>query len=277
MGFEQIPQPPLWQGRLGEATATVVGGRGLRLTGLSGFHLDEGPELTWLNVYRVLAKGRQLDIPRDRPPAAIEAVDGAVEVRWAPTAQLRAEVAVRYRLVEAASAVEAAFHVRCEAAYQRLELFVSSYFTPYYRPSFAVGDRRLAPEPLVWYEKRWYGEDEDETWTRDPEADAVFEDGRWQTGYPLNWRRGAHYAEPLMIQEHRYGHAVALMSRRADCIGLSGLNSYHNAQYHHLFGADTAAGEERSATVRLAVLAEWKDLRAEVLARYRDWVGGGRR
>ncbi|MBM3261896.1 MAG: hypothetical protein FJY97_00460 [candidate division Zixibacteria bacterium] len=273
MGFIETTHPPQIQGRLGPATVTILGAKGLRLTKLNSFHLDEGPDFSWLNVYRTLADGKQLEVVRDRTPDVFCVSGGDAEVRWGASGDFQGEVDVRYRLDEAAASVDVQFSARLFAACSRFEMFISSYFTPYYTPRYAVADTRLFPEKLFWYEKKWFAEGENETWTRDTQVETVFRDGRWATGFPVNWRVGPHYAFPLMIQEHRYGHAILLMARREDCIGISGLNSYHNSQYFHLFGRDIAAGEKVSADVRMTLVTRWEDLQQEALARYEQWVG----
>jgi hypothetical protein len=272
MSFRETPQPALLQGSLGPATVTILGAAGLRLTGLTSFHLDEGPQFAWLNIYRTMAAGRQLEITRERDPARITVTGNEVEVHWAACEEVAAELSARYRIVESASAVDVTFRVNAQASFETLELFIANYFTPFYTPRYAVMDTRTHPEGTVWYEKRWYAEGENESWARDDEAEAVFGDGRWQTGYPLNWWRGPHYALPLMIQEHRYGHAVLLMARRQECIGISGFNAYHNAQYFHLHGQDVTAGETIECTVRMVLLTEWEDLPSEALVRYQQWM-----
>ena len=231
MGFEEVVPQSLIQGPLDPATVTVLGAAGLRLTGFTSFHLDEGPDFAWLNIYRTLADGRQLEITRERAPDRTGISDGEAEVCWAPCDAVQGELAARYRIVEADSAVDVTFEARLHVPYKRFELFIANYFTPYYTPRYAVSDNRTYPEGIFWYEKSWYGEGENESWVRDDEGGDVFRDGRWLTGYPLNWRHGPRFAHPLMIQEHRYGHAICLMARREDCFGISGLNGYHNAQY----------------------------------------------
>ena len=272
MGFEEKPSPPLLQGSLGPATVTVLGADGLRLTGLKSFHLDEGPNFAWLNIYRTLADSRQLEITREREPEYCGIVDGVAEVRWAPSEAVRGTLWARYNLVEEDSALDVTFGADLEAAYGHFELFIANYFTPYYRSRFAIKDPRTHPEGIFWYEKAWFGEGENESWARDEEAERVFQDGRWLTGHSLNWRRGPHYAQPLMIQQHRFGHAILLMARRQDCFGLSGYNSYHNAQYLHLWGRDVDAGEKIEVAVRMILLTEWEDLQQEALIRYENWL-----
>jgi len=272
MGFTEIHQPPLFQGPLGAATVSILGASGLRLNGLTSFHLDEGPDFAWLNIYRTLANARQLEITRERTPAEITAKNGAVEVRWAPCDDVQGALSATYRMVPEAMAVDATFAFESTAAYRDFELFIANYFTPQYAPRFAIQDNRTHPEGLHWYEKQWYGGDENESWARDEEAEAIFRDGRWQTGYPLNWRRGPCFFHPLTLQEHRYGHAIVLMTSPRDCFGLSGYHTYHNAQYFHLFGCDIAVGQRLSATIRMVLLTEWDDLAAEALVRYHQWI-----
>ena len=274
MKFEEKPSPPLLQGSLGPATVTVLGASGLRLTGLNSFHLDEGPDFAWLNIYRTLADGEQLEVTRERDPSGFGISGDAVEVRWAPNDAVRGSLWARYRIVEEEDAVDVTFGADLEAAYGDFELFIASYFTPYYAPRFAVSDNQTHPEGDFWYEKKWYGEGENESWARDAQAERIFRDGRWLTGHSLNWRRGPFYAHPLMIQEHRYGHAILLMARPKDCFGISGYNSYHNSQYLHLWGRDVAAGEQVTVTVRLVLLTEWEDLQQEAVTRYGKWLQG---
>jgi hypothetical protein len=61
------------------------------------------------------------------------------------------------------------------------------------------------------------------------------------------------------------------MARSEDCIGLSGLNSYHNSQYFHLFGRDLEAGESLSTTVRMAVLTDTDHLDDRAVELYGQW------
>jgi len=275
MGFREIPQEPLLQAPLGTGTVTVLGPQGLRLSGLGSFHLDEGPNFVWLNIYRTLANARELEITREREPASVEIDERDVVVSWASTEDVQAELSARYHIDEEGSAVDVTFSATAQADYRNFELFIANYFTPYYFPRYAVQDSRAHPEDIAWYEKRWFGEDENECWPRDEEVLEVFRDGRWLTGHALNWRIGPCYALPLTIQEHRYGHAIVLMARREDCIGVSGYNSYHNSQYFHLFGRDVTAGEELSTTIRMVLLTEWDDLQATAVKLHGEWANGG--
>lgn len=275
MAFQFITPPaaPALQSGLGSATVTVLGARGIRLDGLSTFYLDEGPDLAWLNVYRVLANGREIDITRDRKPAQVSIEAGDAVVRWAATDHMQAEISARYSVAVAEGAVDVVFGAKVLADYRHFELFIASYFTPYYRPYFALKDNRTHPEGISWYEKAWNGENENESWARDAQAEEVFRDGRWLTGFALNWKRGPHHARPLMIQHHRYaGHAIVLMARPRDCIGISGFNSYHNAQYFHLCGQDVRAGQEVSCPIRMVVTKECDDVKQVALNRYEQWL-----
>ena len=271
MAFARVSCPALFQAPLGRGIATVLGPQGLRLTGLTSFHLDEGPDFAWLNIYRTLADGRQLEITRERTPDHVAIEGDSVAVRWAACPAVQAELQAHYRIAGPDS-LDATFSARLAADYRRFELFIANYFTPHYTPYFPVQDDRTHPEGVTWYQKQWYGRNEAESWARDEDAEAVFRDGRWLDGYPLNWRRGPYYAHALTLQEHRYGHAILLMARPADCLGLSGYNSYHNAQYFHLGGDDVQAGQHLTFTIRLVLLTEWDDLPAEALTRYHQWL-----
>ena len=83
MAFARVSCPALFQAPLGRGIATVLGPQGLRLTGLTSFHLDEGPDFAWLNIYRTLADGRQLEITRERTPDHVAIEGDSVAVRWA--------------------------------------------------------------------------------------------------------------------------------------------------------------------------------------------------
>ena len=272
-GFELVEREPVFQCSLGDGWVRVLGPEGIRLGGLTTFHLDEGPAFAYLNIYRVLADGRLLDTPRERRPTAVTSDGEAVTVAWGPTSDLDAELEVTYRPVPDDSAVEATFAIEANRAYSTLEMFVANYFTPHHTPRFAVSDTRVDPDPPFFRAKQWYGEDETNAWPRADAAREVFRDGRWRDGHAINWRLGPEYAFPLTTQQHRYGHAVVLMGREADCLGISGLNAYHNSQYFHLFGDDVAAGDRLESTIRMVVLAdeEVDDLETAAVAAFRDW------
>jgi hypothetical protein len=153
MGFTEVAQVPLVQGQLGRATVTVLGAQGLRLTGLNSFHLDEGPDFAWLNIYRTLAAGRQLEITQERQPTAFEVVDGGAQVRWEACGEVEGELCALYSIVEEESAVDVIFSAAVESAYECFELFIANYFTPYYTPHYVVRDNQTHPEDLFWYTK----------------------------------------------------------------------------------------------------------------------------
>jgi len=271
MSFEKKIQEPLLEGFLGRARVTILGPIGLRLSGLNSFHLDEGPNFAWLNIYRVLANSTQLDITRERSPSSISLDGGDVVVRWGASPSLEAEMAARYHLVKEEMAVDVTFEVYPRADYANFEMFIANYFTPYYTPRYAVSDNRAHPEGIFWYEKQWFGEDNNDAWPRDAEAREIFQDGRWLTGHALNWRLGPDYALPLMTQEHKYGHAIILMAHPEDCIGISGFNTYHNSQYFHLFGRDVRAGQHLATNVRMVLLTEWDDFNEQAVIQYEKW------
>ncbi len=150
MNFASIPQDPLLQASLGPATATVLGASGLRLNGLTSFHLDEGPDFAWLNIYRTLADARQLEITREREPAEVALENGAVTIRWSPCDQVQGDLAATYRVVPEETAIDATFSFTAATPYENFELFIANYFTPHYTPRFALQDNRPHPEGLAW-------------------------------------------------------------------------------------------------------------------------------
>jgi hypothetical protein len=273
MAFVKHQPAPLFQAPLGKATVDILGANGLRLRGLNSFHLDEGPDFAWLNIYRTLADGSQLEITRERQPDRIELHNDSVHVVWPACDAVQGELQATYRIDTAATAIDTTFSFTAQAAYNHFELFIANYFTPYYTPRFAVQDNSTHPEGVFWYKKAWHGTGENESWARNAQAEAVFADGRWLSGYPLNWRRGPHYYYPLSVQEHRYGHAIVLMAKPQECFGISGYNAYHNAHYFHLLGQDVEPEEKVSATVRMLLLTEWEDLEKEALTHYEEWLG----
>ncbi|MBT5874729.1 MAG: hypothetical protein HOH43_15030 [Candidatus Latescibacteria bacterium] len=230
-----------------------------------------------MNIYRALSRGRQLEITRERVPDKIDIESGATVVHWKPCAAIQASLTAKYQINEEASAVDVVFSAHFEQNYPDFELFIANYFTPYFTPRYAVTDNRTHPDGVFWYEKKWYNEDECESWARDKDAESVFSDGRWTDGYPLNWRRGPRYAYPLMTQQHRHGFAggqgaIVLMARREDCFGISGYNAYHNAQYLHLWGRDVEAGEHIDIPVRMVMLTQFDNLQESALAKYETWT-----
>ena len=127
MGFTEVAQAPLVQGQLGRATVTILGAQGLRLTGLTSFHLDEGPDFAWLNIYRTLAAGRQLEITRERK-AEVYADGNSVIVKWEPTSACETHLSVRYTVVETDMAIDVTFAATAERNFNKFELFIASYY-----------------------------------------------------------------------------------------------------------------------------------------------------
>jgi hypothetical protein len=259
---------------MGDWNVNILGSNGLRLTQGTHFHLDEGPDYAYLSIYRATADACQIDIVRNREP--VISADGAdAVVQWQPCANHNAHLEVRYRTIEDQLAIEMAIKVETLQSYQTYELFVSSYFTPYHTPRFALQDTSVDPTiSLRWYETTWCGPHNDEAWPRDAAARQVFLDGHWLTEPALNWTLGANYALPLMTQQHRFGPSMSIisMARRNDCIGLSGYNGFHNSQYFHLFGRDTNPGDILETTVRMEIVEASDDKLNELaVERYQAW------
>ena len=117
MAFARVSRPALFQAPLGRGIATVLGPQGLRLTGLTSFHLDEGPDFAWLNIYRTLADGRQLEITRERTPDQVAQKGDSVAVRWAACPAVQAELQAHYRIAGPDS-LDATFSARLAADYR---------------------------------------------------------------------------------------------------------------------------------------------------------------
>ena len=274
MSFKPYTAPEILQSPMGDWNVNILGSNGLRLTQGTHFHLDEGPDYAYLSIYRAAADARQIDIVRNRE--SVVSVDGTdAVVQWQPCADNNAHLEVRYRAIEDQLAIEMAIKVETLQSYQTYELFVSSYFTPYHTPRFAVQSTNVDPATsLRWYETTWCGSHSDQAWPRDDDARQIFRDGRWLTAPAQDWILGANYALPLMTQQHRFGPSMSIisMARRNDCIGLSGYNGFHNSQYFHLFGRDTNPGDILETTVRMEIVEASDDKLNELaVERYQAW------
>jgi hypothetical protein len=243
----------------------ALGALGMRIV-TTGFHLDEGPELAWVNPYRLMAGGRLLGIGRETTPTRCEVVDGTVVTELAPTTDHPATVTMTTAVVDDTT-VDTTFHVDAHEELVDYEVLVSSYFTPHQAASFRVRPWAFGDE-AAWFTKT--GADHEPTsWPRDNPSAQVMFDGRWSMGAPpLFWTLGSFYAEPLMTQRHRWvGLHTITMTAPATCFGISGLSGYHNSQYFHLFGTTLAAGASAEATVRLVMTSD-TDLGSAALDAY---------
>lgn len=275
MTFMSHTGPEMIQGRLDNWTVTILGSNGIRLSSGTHFHLDEGPDFAYLSIYRAAAGGRQIDIVRNREATMTVDGDEAI-VTWEPCEENNARLAVRYHMIPDERAIEMKIRAETLQAYQAYELFISSYFTPYHIPRFALKNSSVDPSNLVrWYQTKWCGEHNDEAWPRDEAARQIFLDGRWMTKPVQNWTMGGNYAMPLMTQRHRFASSIISMASPEDCIGLSGYNGYHNSQYFHLFGCDTQAGDLLETSVRMEIVEDkLEDLDGLALQRYQSWETG---
>jgi hypothetical protein len=238
----------------GPQPAEVHGGVGLRVQETS-FHLDEGPEMLWVNPYRLLAKGRLLGYARTTPTTTFTVDDGDAVARWDRFDDHAATLEVRTHVVDDTT-IDTTFTVTPDEPLEDYEILVSSYYSPLHRPTFASRAVWLVEEERPsWFakEQRLF---EPTTWTRDGDGGRTLLDGRYDVGHPpLWWTIGSWYSAPLMVQQHTIvPHATITMARPADCFAVGGLLGYHNSQYFHLFGETLAAGETRSATIRLIVV-----------------------
>ena len=275
MAFNTYQSPPQLQSRLGEWTVTVLGSDGIRLTDGTHFHLDEGPKFVYLSIYRAAADARQIDIVRKREARVTATTGDKAVVQWDPVEENKVELSATYSLSEDPDAIEMEIAVEALQPYQGYELFVSSYFSPYHTPRFALKGNSVDSDVAIrWYETSWYGTQNDEAWPRDDEARQHFCDGRWLTRPSQVWRLGPDHALPLMTQRHKHDQAhVISMARPQDCIGLSGYNGFHNSQYFHLFGRDVSAGDTLNTTVRREIFKQTaEDLDALALQRYQAWI-----
>ena len=276
MPFTPYQPPVQLQCTMAEWTVTVLGSDGVRLTDGTHFHLDEGPKFIYLSIYRAAADARQIEIVRERE-STVTAVGDEALVQWEPTEENNVRLSVRYSISEDPNAIEMAIAAEALQSYQGYELFVSSYFSPYQTPRFALKGNSVDPSVAIrWYQTPWYGEQNDEAWPRDDEARRHFCDGRWLTSPAQEWRLGPDYALPLMTQRHKHDQAhIIAMAPQQDCIGLSGYNGFHNSQYFHLFGRDVSAGDKLETTVRMEIVkAAVDDLDALAIERYEAWTSG---
>lgn len=247
---------------LGPGRLEVHGGIGTALVE-TAFHLDEGPEMRWLNPYRILERGRLIGYARTTPVNEFVIDAGDAVVVWESLAGDGPGLTVRTRIVDDAT-VDTVVEVRPTAPLDDFEVLFSSYFTAWHAPEFATNRVWLNPDARPTWLTKTGREFEPTTWTRDARAAQVLLDGRYDEGHPpLWWTIGSRYHAPLMIQRHlRVAHSVVTMSRPDECFAISGLSEYHNSQYFHLFGRDLAPGEVATATVRMVALRGVDDVHA---------------
>ena len=92
-------------------------------SGLTSFHLDEGPDFAWLNIYRSLADGRE------------------------------DEFAATYLVIAEETAIDGAFSFTAAAPYADFALFIASYFTPHYSPRYDAAEAIFPTEGAVSHRK----------------------------------------------------------------------------------------------------------------------------
>ena len=270
-----VDQGPDLQTAFHDGWIRILGAKGISMGGFTTHHFEEGPSFAYLNMYRLLAENELLAQPRDEEPSSFTNDETSATMTWDHLGGA-GRLAIRYQIIPDSLAIDAHISVEPARSYRNFEVFVANYFTPYHTPRYAVTDTQVTPDPITFYEKQWDGSAENSAWPRDEQARAIFRDGRWTQGHTINWRLGPDYALPVMTQYHRYGPAVITMGREPDCVGISGLFSYHNSQYVHLFGTDVDAGDHLATDLRMVLVPDVSadELTDRAVEEYRQWTAG---
>jgi hypothetical protein len=245
------------------------------------------PRYSLLNLFRVFAVDLGLGTPRSLKGTVKSTADSA-QVTWAATEGHRGEITARYEVREP-NLVDLTVTARVQAVYAGYEILVPNYFDKSLRPHVCLKRRFGAETDWVLPVVNDAFRGGVLAFPRDEHAARRYLDGRWSRGeydmpfapfYPLR-----RYAVPLGIMtdpEKRL--AVGLMSHSRQCSGVS--CRYHadkdadratpySAIDLTLFGDDLVPGDERTATVRLAVMSLDGDLN-QALPTYRAFAAGNK-
>jgi len=239
-----------------------------------------------LNLFKLMSVNQALGMPRTMDRTVRVSSDW-VEVHWAVGEGHQGQLTARYEVREP-NAVDVTVTVRCQGAYRGYEVFMSSYFDKGLRPHVYLQprDRAQSAEPdLVLPTLNDVFRGTVLVFPRDSHAARRCLDGRWdrsERGTPTVQmcpvRRFAHCLAFLADAENRV--AAVVMSDPRHCYALS--TRYHadddwdrltdySAADLSLLGDDLRPGDERTATVRLAVMPLEGDL-SRPLGLYREFL-----
>ena len=221
-----------------------------------------------LNLFKLQAVNHYMGQPR-LMPRTTSAAPTAVDVTWPATESYLAEISARYE-VRGPSAIDATVRVRSAWSYRGHEVFMSSYFDKVLRPHVyvkALNPRQIPNHDLIVPMLNDVFRGAVLVFPRDPNAAQRCVDGRWERkegNVPFVQMcpvRPYAYCLSLMVDPEAKLGAV-MMSRPRHCYAVSSRYfaekdadrpTTYSAFDHSLFGDDLAAGEERTARVRLAI------------------------
>ncbi len=229
------------------------------------------PRYSALNLFKLMSVNQAMGMPRtmDRK---VHASSRWVEVKWPATEGHHGEITARYE-VRDPNAIDLAVTVRSAGAYPGYEVFTSSYFDKGLRPHVYLQPTGRGPgggeADLVLPRVNDVFRGTVLVFPRDWHAARRCVDGRWnrdERGTPIVQmcpvRRYAYCLAFMADPENRLG--VVLMSDPRQCYAVS--TRYHaddekqrltdySAFDLSLFGDDLLPGDQRTARVRLAVVA----------------------
>jgi hypothetical protein len=219
-----------------------------------------------LNLFKLHSVNHFMGQPRQMPRTTTVSPT-AVDVAWPATEAHLGEIGARYE-VRGPNAIDVTVSVRLAWSYPGYELFMSSYFDKVLRPHVYVKSQRLNADPdliVPMVNDAFRGAVL--VFPRDSSAAQRCVDGRWE-------RKEGNVPFVQMCPVRRYGYCLAMMvdpeaklaavimSRPNHCYAFSSRYYAENdadrptsysAFDHSLFGQDVAAGDQRTARVRLAL------------------------
>jgi hypothetical protein len=242
------------------------------------------PRYSALNLFKLMSANQAMGQPRQMERRTQVGPDW-VEIAWPAVEGHKAAIAARY-VLRPPAAIDLSIRIRAEGAYPAYELFLSSYFDKALHPHVWLKPRGgRAPELLVPTVNDVF-RGTVLVFPRDSHSARHCLDGRWDRDERktpvVQMCPVRHYAYCAAVQadpERRLG--VAILSDPRCCYAIS--TRYHadadadrlttySAFDLSLFGADTVAGAELHARVRLAIVdldEKWEN----VLAAYRQFLG----
>jgi len=248
------------------------------------------PRYAALNLFKLMSVNLVMGQPRNMDRICLVGTNFA-EIRWAATETHRCTLVARYE-VRDAGAIDLTVSVRSLSAYQKYELFLSSYLDRTFEPLVFLKSRNSDAGDLIQPTINDVFRGCVLVFPRDANAAQRCLDGRWERkecGVPIvQMCPVRHYAHCLAIlADPGRTKAVLLMADPRDCYAIS--TRYHaaadadrlttySAFDFSLFGDDLAPGDERHARVRLAVTDLDRDFSRplEIYRAFLEEKGGGR-
>jgi hypothetical protein len=242
------------------------------------------PRYSALNLFKLMAVNQHMGQPRTMERTTKVATH-AVEATWPATPTHKAQITARYEVIEP-NAVDVTVTVRSHGSYPGYEVFMPNYFDKSLRPYVFLQPARGSKEPeLVLPTMNDVFRGMLLVFPRDVHAARRSIDGRWDrdegdapTVPQCPVRRYGHCLAVLAAPDQRV--AAVLMAHPRQCYAFS--VRYHaedeadrmtpySAFDFSLFGDDLLPGDERTATVRLA-LTTLDDEMSQPLKLYRAFL-----